>query len=83
MRSLKSVKFGSEISVRVLVSRSTILELRVKPRLHLSLLEQHLLSHLVDGLLILNGHCISGPPHLLFGLLEVTLNLLTLFHAVA
>ena len=78
MIGLELLILGLEVGVLVLVARSSVFELRIKSSLHLSLFKQHLLSDLVDGLLIINSHSILDAAHLLSRLTKITLDLLTL-----
>ena len=76
MHRLQFIKLGLQVSLRVFVARSSILQLRVEPRLHFGLLEQHLLPHFIDRFLVLNRHSIRDPAHLLASLAQLALHLL-------
>ena len=75
---LQLVKLALQVRVLIFVTRPAVFQLRIKSGLHLGLFKKHLLSDLVDGLLILDSHGILDAAHLLSRLAKITLDLLSL-----
>ena len=75
---IKCLILRLQLPVLSIISLSQVFELLVETSLHLCLLEEHLLTHLVECLLVFDLHGIAYSADFFLGLREITDQLLPL-----